>query len=488
MVVHYFIGIDVGSQGVRAVLLDDKGVLLFERGIVFELNEQARQEQSPDEWYRCCQELIQQMVTEFRGEINLADVKAIGVTSTSGTVIPLNAYYKPLHRAIMYSDKRSATQGEYCAQKAKEANITGFTAFNASCGLSKMLWFKETYPEKANKIAHWVHAADYIVGKLSGQWGITDYTNAFKSGYDVHHLCWPDYITEVLGISKETLPEVKVSGEVLGLIAEKQADILGLNKNTLITLGMTDGCASQIASGAIKQGDWNTTIGTTLVLKGVTKTPVIDPQGRLYSHRHAVDGLWMPGGASNTGADWVSTQFEGQDLEVLNHEAEKLYPTDKIVYPLIQQGERFPFIAPQAKGFGFEGLNPEELFTASMEGVAYMERYAYELITELSGEQVKVVYTAGGASNSELWLKIRSTILNKKIVKMKYVSGAVGAAILAASKTYFKDIVEAVSHLTIVEKEILPEQVNIEKYEMNYQAFVKALLARKFITEKEIYA
>lgn len=484
----YFIGVDVGTQGVRVVLLDLKGSLLFDDGWVFPLNEKSRQEQDPDEWWAYCVELLQRMVVAVRGTIDLSNIKAIGVTSTSGTVIPLDAENKPLHNALMYSDKRSEDAGKACTTAASKYYGNSFNAFNSSSGLAKMLWFSQSHPDKAKKIAKWIHAADYITGKLSGKWGVTDFTNAFKSGYDVNKLRWPSYISAQLEIKEEWLPKVEPSGTVIGNLDRIQADLLGLNDNTLVTVGITDGCASQIAAGAIKPGDWNTTIGTTLVIKGATQKQIVDAKGRIYSHRHAIDGLWMPGGASNTGADWVSEKFANQDLTKLNASAAQLIPTGKVIYPLMQQGERFPILAPQAVGFGMDNLSKEEMFAAAMEGVAYLERYAYELLKELSEEKVEVVYTAGGASNSDVWLKIRSSVLNKKIVKMKYVSGGVGAAILAASKTHFDNIIAAVAQLATIEKEVKPDQELSKKYDEGYRQFLQQLINREFITQEEVYA
>jgi len=109
-----------------------------------------------------------------------------------------------------------------------------------------------------------------------------------------------------------------------------------------------------------KPGDWNTTIGTTLVVKGVTTKEIEDPGGALYCHRHP-EGYWMPGGASNTGADWVSKLF-GDRVEQLNKEAFALIPTRYLTWPLMQEGERFPFASPQARGFFPEGLPDATLF------------------------------------------------------------------------------------------------------------------------------
>lgn len=195
----------------------------------------------------------------------------------------------------------------------------------------------------------------------------------------------------------------------------------------------------------------------------------------------------MPGGASNTGADWVTKEFK-EDLKKLNEQARKIIPTGKIAYPLRQEGERFPFIAPHARGFEPEHLSAAERFAANMEGVAFIERYAYEMIENLSGEKVKAVFTAGGASNSDTWLTIRSNVLNLPIYKMKYVTGAVGAAILAASKTHFTSIIEATKALTQIEKEVYPSKELTEIYNNIYRKFIEALQEKGYINSTPHYA
>jgi sugar (pentulose or hexulose) kinase len=475
----YFIGIDIGTQGVRIALLDHYGNLLVSIEEAFPLSATSRTEQSPLVWWDCCLKLMQKLVDEA-GENVIKNIISIAVTSTSGTVIPLDKNNEPEHNAIMYSDNRSTKEAEKCTQAALKFHKKGFTAFNSSTGLAKMVWFVENYPEKVAGIARWIHAADYITGKLSDVWGVTDYTNAFKSGFDVTELCWPDYLFTKLPLKKEWLPIVYPSGDVIGKINKDLALKLGLPKDVNITTGITDGCASQIASGAMNLGDWNTTIGTTLVVKGITKNEILDPFGRIYNHRHP-QGFWMPGGASNTGADWVTEEFSN-DLAELNEQAADLFPTGYMNYPLRQKGERFPLNAPQARGFKTSGISRAEEFTANMEGVAFIERYAFELIEELSNEKVHRVFTAGGGSNSEVWLKIRANVLNKPIFKMKHVSGAVGAAILAASKTYFNNLTEATKALTVIESKIIPEKELVEQYEVLYLKFIILLQEKGFLT------
>lgn len=475
----YFIGIDVGTQGARVVLIDSTGEVLKSIEESFPLNEASREEQSATMWWEVCYDSLEKLTDGLRSVIDLSQVKGIAVSSTSGTVIPLDQNHEPLHRALMYSDKRSTVEAGKCKESAELFYPQGYTAFNTSSGLPKMLWYLNNFPDQVGKIKKWIHAADFITGKLSGVWGLTDYTNALKSGYDVENNVWPEYLFDELGLKREWLPGVIPSGEVIGTIDPDLAGHLGLSKHMRVAVGMTDGCASQIASGAINVGDWNTTIGTTLVVKGVTEKKIDDPMGRLYCHRHPL-GYWMPGGASNTGADWITQEFSPQ-LDQLNEKAASLIPTSHISYPLRQAGERFPFIAPQAEGFEPEGLSFEEKFAANMEGVAYLEKYAYELISRLSGETINAVYTAGGGSNSDVWLKIRSNVLDLPVYKMKFTSGAVGAAILAASKTHFTSIIEAGKALLQIEKEVYPDDKLSQIYRSNYERFLMVMKEKKFI-------
>ena len=479
----YFIGIDVGTQGARAVLIDATGHVLGSSEQAFPLSNQSREEQSPLQWWHHCLISLREIMDQVKQHIRVEDIQAISVTSTSGTIIPLDKNQQPLYNAIMYSDPRSAEEADYCKKVALAANSDGYTAFNASSGLPKMLWFINRYPDKVNQLGAFIHATDYIIGKLCGCYQVTDYTNALKSGYDVRNKQWPAYIWEQLPIQKYWLPDVQPSGTVIDTLSPALANLLELPATVKIVAGMTDGCAAQIASGAVKVGDWNTTIGTTLVVKGVTTREIHDPLGRLYCHRHP-EGYWMPGGASNTGADWVTHDF-GNDLKALNAQAGQLIPTRHMAWPLKQPGERFPFIAPQATGFQPEGLSRPALFAANMEGVAYIERYAYEIIEQLSGEKVTAVYTAGGGSNSDVWLQIRSNVLQLPVYKMKQVTGAVGAAIVAASQTHFHSLTEAAKALTQIEKEVHPQKEWVDLYENNYRQFIEILVHKGYISKTQ---
>ncbi|PZR28403.1 MAG: carbohydrate kinase [Citrobacter freundii] len=475
----FFLGIDIGTQGARIVLLEKNGIQLAAREEVFPLSETLREEQSPVTWWESVNRLIPALLNEVRQTISLNDIKAVAVTSTSGTIIPLDHSFEPLHSAIMYSDPRSANEAAFCKEVASSLVKKGYTAFNASSGLPKMKWFLNHFSDKIPQLYKFIHAADFITGRLCGEYGVTDYTNAMKSGYNIHDFSWPDYITDQIGIRKEWLQEVKPSGETVGWIKQELAQAWGLPSSVIVTTGVTDGCASQIAAGAVSPGQWNTTIGTTLVIKGVTQKEVIDPLGAIYNHRHPA-GYWMPGGASNTGADWVSKFFAGEDLKELNEKAGSRLPAGSLAWPLLQTGERFPFVSPNATGFWPEG-NTIERFTAAMEGVAFIERYAYETICGLSGEKIERIFSAGGGSNSDTWMKIRSSVINVPVCKMKNVSGAAGAAILAASRSFYSSLQEAAGAMVIPELTVEPDPILVQLYNEKYKLFIEELKRRKFL-------
>jgi sugar (pentulose or hexulose) kinase len=464
--------------------LSDSGELRASCSVSFSL-EGMREEQSPRVWWQDLVYCLRKVVSDLAKLDIKPDIAAISVTSTSGTMIALDEQYEPLGPAWMYSDPRSHVEAEYCKSVAKKIGSTGYsyTSFNASSGLPKILWFVNQYPEKVKQTKLWVHAADYIIGKLSGVWGVTDYTNCLKTGYDLVRESWPVYISEQLGVPSRWLPKVVAPGTVLGKITPEAAELTGLPGNVHITTGMTDGCASQIASGAIRPGDWNTTIGTTMVVKGVTIRPIDDPLDRVYNHKHP-QGYWMPGGASNTGGDWVSRDYTEADLDALNRSAEALIPTPWISYPLMRQGERFPFLSEIARGFEPQGLTPVQRFASRMEGVAYLERLSYEMIQSLSGEKVTRLYTAGGASKSITWLNIRSSVMGMPIFKMKHTEGAAGAAVLAASQTLFSGVEEAGSAMIVPELTVEPASaVLCEQYEERYRLFVSQLTDKGYINK-----
>ncbi|MBF0431466.1 MAG: hypothetical protein HQK83_09320 [Fibrobacteria bacterium] len=484
-----FLGIDVGTQGARTVICNETGKVIALADCTFPPSHKSAMsngwfEQQPADWWKAVVKTLQEVTASLKEKhFSSESIKGISVTSTSGTVCTIDGSQQVLGPAIMYNDKRSEKEAiEVQAVGAELAQKLGYR-FSASFALPKLLWLLRHEQELFHKARYLLSPTDFIIGKLTGEFGFTDYSNALKTGYDLIEDRWPEFIETKLGIPLKKLPCVTAPGKEIALINRQVAAETGLDAGTRVYAGMTDSCASQVSTGAIGPGNWCSTLGTTLVIKGVTKHLIKDPQGRIYCHRHP-DGYWLPGGSSNTGGECISTFFENSKLETLNRQAMTLIPTGILTYPLIKSGERFPFVQPRAKGFLPDpGLDEAIRYTACLEGVGYIERLSYQLLESLGAEIGDFIFTAGGANKATTWLQIRADILQKTLLIPRLSGGAMGAAIIAAAGSAFKGIVPAAKAMVQIEKEILPRKETSDVYSDSYNHFCEILRQHGYLSE-----
>ena len=481
------LGIDIGTQGARVVVCDGQGRVQAQADERFSMaggqNLPPRwAEQDPEGWWSALVICLRQVVATWPSQGLQPDgIEAISVTSTSGTVLPVDAKGRPLRPAMMYNDGRALAEAE-AVQTAgqKQAEALGYR-FSPSYAISKLLWLRQHEPQ-IFKVAHrFIHAADFIVGRLTGEYGVSDFSNALKTGYDLQHDCWPEFIETELGVPHQRLPRVVRPGTPIAETSTACAEATGLPAGIAVLAGMTDGCTSQISTGAVAPGDWNSTLGTTLVIKGVTEQLIRDPSGRIYSHRHP-DGYWLPGGASNTGGEALSQRFSPEKWATLNAQVLDLVPTDVIMYPLAREGERFPFVRPEAEGFALNPTSDEVTsYAAHLEGVAYTERLAYEVLTGLGAEIGATIYSAGGATRSQAWSQIRADILGRTLVRPELTGGAMGAAIIAAAGTWYDGLIPAARAMVNPAEQVTPRPALESAYTERYQQFRAACAARGYI-------
>ncbi len=506
-----FLGLDVGTQGARVVACtfgDNRHppTLLqaaqpFPPGTIVAGLPPGHVEQQPAGWWQAATACLRQVVAQVRPE----SIRSISVTSTSGTLCLLDGCGEPLLPALMYNDARAGREAaEVQTAGAELAERLGYR-FNASFALAKLLWLARHRPDLLAAARWAVHATDFLVGRLCGVYGVTDSSNALKTGYDVERGDWPAFIAADLGLPTDKLPHVLTPGTVIGAVTPDAAEQTGLPTGALVVAGMTDGCAAQIAAGAVAPGEWNSTLGTTLVLKGVTDQLIRDPLGRIYSHRHP-DGYWLPGGASNVGGEILEQRFPGADLAKLDRQAAQLSPGAWVAYPLARRGERFPFVRPDAEGFlvpfvsqGLQSTSaaprpgepsaptlrlaspvddqapiaptPPELYTAYLEGVAYVEKLAYKTLQRLGANVGDVIRVAGGAARSAAWLQIRADVLQKELWQPAEPGAAMGAAILAACRTHFDGLIPAAQAMVHVKATVAPQTNRAAAYAERYERF-----------------
>jgi sugar (pentulose or hexulose) kinase len=480
------LGIDVGTQGVRAVAADASGHLIAQAKSRFErINlpdlPAGYFEQDPAEWWQATRDCLRSIVAQLRDQgLASGNIVAGSVDSTSGTIVLLDAKNQALRPALMYNDRRAEAETAQVNDVGKVHCAKLGYLFNSSFALPKVLWLARHEPETWTQTKRVAHAADYIVGKLTQTFDVSDQSNSLKCGFDLADGAWPGFIESHLGIETRRLPRVVFTGEPIATISKECAEETGLDERTTIVAGMTDGCADQIASGARQIGDWNTVLGTTLIFKGLTKELLVDPQGRVYCHLHPM-GYWMPGGASNVGARAIDERFPNVDRRAFDCEALKVSPTALTIYPLLQKGERFPFNREDAEGFIIgQSSSDLESYAGHLEAIACVERLGYDVLRSLGAPIGSRIYTTGGGAVSAEWLQIRADVLNSELARAANASAAMGSAIIAASRTLFANLADASEQMVQLDCVVEPRLASVPLYEEVYQRFTTEIHRRDY--------
>jgi len=415
------LGIDIGTSGCRSCVIDAAAVIQAEARTSLPRPTRLGPgvEQDPQLWWSALEENLDQL----REQVPMAAITAIALDGTSGTLLCCDAAGNPLTPGLMYNDARATEEARRIARVAPQDSA----AHGASASLAKLLWL--TSQTDLTKEASFVlHQADWLLGRLCGNFGVSDENNALKLGYDVINRRWPDWLAQ-LEIPATLFPEVIPAGKPIGRPAPAWRERWGLSAGAHILSGTTDSTASFIATSATP-GEAVTALGSTLVLKIRAEVPVFAPEVGVYSHRLG-DG-WLVGGASNTGGAVLEQFFNRDEIEQFTTLVQIDHPTGLDYYPLLSPGERFPVndarLAPR--------LDPRPtdnavFFQGILEGIADIELRGYQKLAELGAPWPGKVITTGGGASNEAWRTIRSRLLGIPVVTADHQQAAYGAALLA---------------------------------------------------------
>lgn len=469
------IGIDVATAGVRAFAVGGGAVLATAAA---ELPAPARSvpghsEQDARAWWPAVESALSRVTAALPGRG--AEVAAVAVAATSGTIVGVDADGEPVTPALMYDDRRGADYNHKAAELGAERWRALGSGVAPTAALGRIAWLAEHTGAVAVR-----HTADVVAAKLVGGPVAADWSHALKSGYDPLAREWPGEVLDGLRVPSGMVPPVVAPTTVLGLVAWP---VGGLPEGCAVVAGMTDGCAGQLAAGAVAPGRFVGILGTTYVLKGVTESLVPDPTGVMYSHRHP-DGWWLPGGASNTGGEAVSGSATSAGLAGLDAAAEGRGPAGVVAFPLRRKGERFPFASADAAGFVLgEPADEVELHRARLEGVAFVERLALDHLRRLGISVDGPLLAAGGGSRSPLWTHIRATATGLGIRVAPHAETGYGAALLAAAGVLPGGLTEACvapPENTLVE----PVAAERDALSASYRRFCTALHQRGWIDDE----
>ena len=471
-----WVGVDVGTQSVRVLIVSGTGQVQGRGAAPLSGRRSGdRHEQSADLWWERLGEATRQAARTVDG----AQLRGLALAATSGTVLLVDGDGAALTPGLMYDDTRARSQAAAAtAAGAKLWATLGYRTMQPAWGLPKLLWLLEHAPAAAG--ARLAHQSDYLAGKLTGGPVPTDQSNALKTGCDLIKGGWPADVMAELGVPADMLPPVVRSGTPIGRLSGPAAAHTGLPEGLPIIAGMTDGCASQLAAGVVEPGDWNSVVGTTLVLKGVSERLVVDPSGAVYCHR-SPDGSWLPGGASSSGAGALRRELPGRDLDALAARADLDRPSRVLTYPLAAtRGERFPFVAVDAEPFRLGTPRDDaETYASIVQGIAFVERLSFDHLARLGAVVDGRRVLTGGATRAPAWSQLRADVLRHPVQLTEQAEPAIGMAVLAASGEY--GLRTAASRMVRVSTVLEPRPHVSDRFDEPYGRFIDELRRRRWI-------
>jgi xylulokinase len=477
-----FLGIDIGTGGTRAVLVNAQGKLVASASCehaAFRSPQPGWAEQDPEDWWRAAQQAIRDVLTAGK-----ASVEAVGLTGQMHGAVMLDAAGRVLRPSLIWCDQRTDAECEWLHNQIGRARLIELTANPAlpNFTLTKLLWVRRHEPEIFARIAHVLCPKDYVRYRLTGTYAMDVQEASGTLLLDVAHRRWSAEVARIAGIPQAWLPELYESPEVCAKISSGAASATSLTAGTPVVAGAGDQGAGAVGMGILEPGAVSATIGTSGVVFAATDAPSRDPLGRLHTFCHAVPGRWHVMGvtqAAGLSLRWLrDTIAPGADYDTLTAGAAKAPAgSDGLLWTPYLLGERTPHLDSQARA-ALVGLTAghtrDHLARAVLEGVAYSLKDTFTLFAEL-GIPVKGVRLGGGGARSPLWREIQAAVYGYRCDVLVAEEGAAfGAALLAGVGAKGWPNLEAACGTAIeVAQQIEPDSGSVRRYAEGYKAYRK---------------
>ena len=468
-----FLGIDVGTGGTRAVLINREGKVVASSasehaGIHSEYIGWA--EQQPEDWWRAARQAIAEAMTA--AGITGTQIEAVGLTGQMHGCVMLDADGEVLRPALIWCDQRTQPQCDWLTEKIGFERLIELTCNPAlpNFTLTKLLWVRDHEPEIYTRIAHMLCPKDYVRYRLTGEFAMDMQEASGTLLLDVANRRWSVEVAEEAGIPMEWLPRLFEGPEICARISAAGAEATGLARGTPVAAGAGDQGAGAVGMGILSPGSVSATIGTSGVVFAATDSPAKDRLGRLHTFCHAAPGRWHVMGVTN-GAGLSLRYFrdnfapESSYEELLALAAETPAGSDGLMWAPYLFGERTPHLDPKARA-AFVGITASHtrahFVRAVLEGVAFSLRDTLTLFGEL-GVPVKAIRLGGGGARGPLWRQIQADVYGQSVQLLEAEEGgAFGAALLAGTGIGAWASVEAACAATIrVGQTIVPRNTTV---------------------------
>jgi xylulokinase len=436
----YLIGADIGSQSVKALLVDPDGREVASAGNGCTMSHPASgwAEQDPAQWRDGLAAAVRQVVAA--GGIAPAEVSHLGLASQVDGVVPVDAAGRPLRPAIIWLDRRAADEAAALAAKLGTDAIFATTGLNADSShiAPKIMWLREHEPDTFRAAASFPPAGGYLLGWLTGTIA-QDPANASSTLiYDVSTGSWDPGMLEAAGIDPGVLAPIRPADEVAGTLTAEAAQALGLDRRCQVVTGTGDEHGACVGAGAIVPGLVADVTGTAEPVAVTAPGPVFDAERVVETHAHAIGGLLLvenPGFVSGGCTLWCGEKVLGIDQAGLFALAAGAAPgSDGVLFLPALSGATVPRWNDRMRGV-FAGLamnhGRAQLARAVIEGCTFALHDVLHRMDALglAGEEIRVV---GGGARSELWLQIKADVTGRRVQPVLSLEPtAAGAAVLA---------------------------------------------------------
>jgi len=484
-----WLGVDVGTGGSRALLVDERGAVRAGYTALHEDMHMERAlwaEQRPENWWDAVVEAIRGVLAKAGAAGS--DVRGIGLSGQMHGLVILDAGNRVIRPSLIWCDQRSQAQVDFVNARMGRENVLKYTANPVLTGftLPKLLWVRDNEPRNFDRVRQMLLPKDYVRFRLTGEFA-TEVSDASGTAvFDVVNRRWSYEMMDGLDLDRAILPRCYESSEVTGGITAQVAELTGLKAGTPVVGGGGDQAASAVGNGIVEEGTVSCTLGTSGVVFAHMEKVAYDAAGRVHTFCHAVRDKWHVMGVTQGAGlslQWFRNQLApGTDYDALTAEAARSPAGAQGLFWLpYLMGERTPHLDATARG-GWIGLTNRhtraDLVRALIEGVSYSQRDCLDIIEGL-GVTVNSVRASGGGAKSAFWRGLLAAILNKRVVTLETQEGsAYGAALLALAGTGEYGSVPEVCRATIRETESVSPGAEAEFYAKAhrvYQALYPAL-------------
>ena len=472
-----YIGVDLGTSAVKLLLMNEAGHIekIVSREYPLSFPHSGWSEQNPYDWYDKTLDGLKELLSECDKSL----VDGISFGGQMHGLVTLDAQDEVVRPAILWNDGRTTEETTYLNEQIRRERLTGYTANIAFAGFTapKILWMQKNEPDLWAKVKKIMLPKDYLAYRLSGTF-CTDYSDA--SGMllmDVKNKCWSKEMMEICHVSREQLPDLYESFEVVGTLKKEIASELGVPETVKVIAGAGDNAAAAVGTGTVGANHCNLSLGTSGTLFVSSDKFGVDEHNALHSFAHADGGYHLMGcmlSAASCNKWWMDEILKTKDYAGEQKGIQTLGENQVFYLPYLM-GERSPHNNPDARAM-FVGMSMdttrEDMTLAVLEGVAFGLRDSLEVARSL-GIRIDSSRICGGGAKSPLWRQIIAAVMNVKLEIIESEEGpGYGAAILAAVGCgTFESVESACEKLVKVIDTVEPDPVLVQKYEEKYQKF-----------------